>query len=625
MMEEKLDRATAKSASDPLAVRQVVVDGDASGAVSDRAAEVLRRSEDLQVPSGRALSLAETQALIAPWPGPRDPLPSAVDVLVVGAGPVGLTAANLLGALNVSCLLLEQKPVTSDTPKAIAVDDEYMRVLNALELADGLGPHTSRPFGVHFISPLGFVLVKVPGFITPNGFGNRNAVLQPVFEKILLRGSRRYPGVRCHYGASVTAVRQTDADVRVELQTAAGPHRMHARYLLACDGARSFIRAALDIDFPGARIDEPHLVVDLADFPDQVAHSRFFCNPRRPINSVPGPYGGRRLEFMLLANDDREEIQTDAAIRRLVDRHTPYKGVPLHIIRRTVYGFSERIAGHLQKGRVFLLGDAAHVMPPFGGQGMNTGARDAANLCWKIALVLNGRAAPRLLLTYETERRDHIRAIVDYSVRVGRLANIRSRGLAFLRDLGFAAANLVPGIRRYFREMRYLPKPLLRHGLIARGADEDANSLTGRIIPRIGLRAQSGERAFIDDLAGPGFALLGLQVEATALAGAAAHPLWAALAAKQLLINELPDTLRMAALAFTVDDDAGRALLARYRGKILVLRPDRYVAGIAAPAGFEALSDRLEEILGRATTIEPKVDAQAARHPSSADLTRTPP
>ncbi len=580
---------------------------------------------DLQVPSGRALTLEETQVLIAPWEGPHDPLPAAVDVLVVGAGPVGLTAANLLGALNVSCLLIEQKPLTSDMPKAIAVDDEYMRVLNALGLAGALGPHTSRPFGVHFISPLGYVLVKVPGFITANGFGNRNAVLQPVFEKILLRGSQRYDNVRCHYGASVAAITQGDEDVRVDLQTADGPQTVQARYLLACDGARSFVRAALGIDFPGTRIDEPHLVIDLADFPDQVDHSRFFCNPNRPINSVPGPYGGRRLEFMLLADDDREEIQTDAAIRRLVDRHTPYKGVPLHIIRRTVYGFSERIATHLQKNRVFLLGDAAHVMPPFGGQGMNTGARDAANLCWKIAMVLNGEAAPRLLPSYETERRDHIRAIVDYSVRVGRLANIRSRGLAFLRDIAFAAANLLPGIRRYFREMRYMPKPLFRGGLIVRRADEAADSLTGRIIPRIGLRRRGGAPTFVDDVAGPGFALLGLEVEAAALAEAAAHPLWAALRPETLLITEKPETPERVAGLLVVDDEPGRALLAKYRGNILVLRPDRYVAGIATPAGFGALSNRLDEILGTTATIKDQAAGRAARHASPTDLTRTLP
>ena len=587
-----------------------------SQAVHDTRLAAAERS----VVAGRPLTLQETQALIAPREGPRDPLPAEVDVLVVGAGPVGLTVANLLGGLGVSCLLVEQKPLTSDTPKAIAVDDEYMRLLSAAGLAGALGPHVSRPFGVHFISPLGFVLVKVPGFVTANGFGNRNAVLQPVFEQVLLGGSRRLPSVRCHYGTAVTDIAQTGSDVEVELRTPEGARKVRVRFLLACDGARSFVRGRLGIDFPGTRIDEPHLVVDLADFPDQVDYSRFFCNPRRPINSVPGPYGGRRLEFMLLPGDDREEIQSDAAIRRLVDRHTPYQGVPLQIIRRAVYGFSERIATKLQDDRVFLLGDAAHVMPPFGGQGMNTGARDAANLCWKIAMVLDGKAAPSLLATYETERRDHIRAIVDYSVRVGRLANIRSPALALLRDLAFVSANLHPAIRRYFREMRHLPKPAFQDGLVVRSSDDGKDSRIGRMLPRIGLRDALGGTAPIDDVAGRGFALLGLDVEAGALVEAAARPPWAALRPKLLLLAERSDAVANEVRTLAVQDAAGRALLETYRGRILVLRPDRYVAGAAVPADFAALSRRLADALGASSARLPVGAAPAS---AAVDLTRT--
>ena len=541
------------------------------------------------VPS-RALSLEETLALIAPAPGPTDAIPSSVDVLIVGAGPVGLTAANLLGSYGVDCLLVEQKSVTSDMPKAIAVDDEYMRVLDGVGLIPVLTPHVSRPFGVHFISPFGFVLVKVPGFVTPNGFGNRNAVLQPVFEKLLLEGSRRYPGVRCRFGAAVARIVQEGDRVSVTLHTEAGPREIAARYVLACDGARSFVRGALGIPFLGTRIDEPHLVVDLADFPDQVDHSRFFCNPARPVNSVPAPYGGRRLEFMLSPNDDRQRILTDAGIRELIDRHTPYRGVPLHILRRAVYGFSERIAARLQDGRVFLLGDAAHVMPPFGGQGMNTGARDAANLCWKLASVLRGDASTRIPASYEAERRAHIEAIVGYSVRVGRLANIRSRALAGLRDIGFALANLLPSVRRYFREMRQMPRPFLTEGLLAPGAAEDG--VTGRILPRLQLSDAAGESISLDEAAGPWFALIGLDVAYETLTAAAEHPLWRRLRPR-LVALAAPSSVG----GLSVAQERGRDLIARHRGTILVLRPDRYVAGLAPADAFGQLSDRLDELL----------------------------
>ncbi len=540
----------------------------------------------------RALSLQETLALITPGEAPADAVPRSVDVVIVGAGPVGLTTANLLGSYGVDCLLVEQNPALSSTPKAIAVDDEYMRVLDRVGLVSALAPHLSRPFGVHFMSPLGFALVKVPGFITPNGFGNRNAVLQPVFETILLEGSRRYPSVRMRFGTAVTSIVQDPAQLRLGLETEGGPCEIAARYMLACDGARSFVRTALDIPFPGTRIDEPHLVVDLAEFPDQVDYSRFFCNPVRPVNSVPAPYGGRRLEFMLSPHDEHERVLTDEGIRELVDRHTPYRGVKLNIVRRAIYGFSERIAGQLQSGRVFLLGDAAHVMPPFGGQGMNTGARDAANLCWKVAAVLRGEASPEALASYEAERRDHIRATVRYSVRVGRLANIRSRGLAGLRDAGFALANLLPSVRRYFREMRHLPRPFLTAGLLATNQAGD-DGLTGRILPRLPLRRPGAGELSLDEAAGPWFALIGMDVGADVLAAAADHTLWRSLqpALVTLTAGLAGDQDGGAALA--VADGRGRDLLARHRGTILVLRPDRYVAGRAAPEEFSGLSDRL--------------------------------
>ena len=551
-------------------------------------------SSTTKIGASPKLTLRETLALIAPVEGPKDPLARSVDVLIVGAGPVGLTVANLLGSFGVDCLLIEQKQTTSDMPKAIAIDDEYMRLLDGLRLSRDLAPHVSRPFGVHFLSPFGFALVKVPGFVTPNGFGNRNAVLQPVFEKILLEGCRRFPATRVYYGASLSTLSQESDCVTVNVQTDAGGSEIKARYVLACDGARSFVRNAVDIPFPGTRIDEPHLVLDLAEFPDQVDHSRFFCNPTRPVNSVPAPYGGRRIEFMLSPHDDHERIISDSGIRDLVDGHTPYRGVPLHIIRRAIYGFSERIADRLRDGRIFLLGDAAHVMPPFGGQGMNTGARDAANLCWKLAMVLRREASPDILASYDPERRAHIRAIVDYSVRVGRLANIRSRPLSIIRDAAFALASAFPGVRRYFREMRYVPRPFIKEGLLVQSPEGD-DDITGRILPRLMLTGINGQIP-IDEVAGTGFALLGLDVAISDLEKAIQLSPWNQL--HPSLIPLTSDGMKRQATSrlLRVCDERGRALLTRHRGKILVLRPDRYVAGCAPVVGFEQLSKKMEAV-----------------------------
>ena len=548
-------------------------------------------------PPARTLTLAETLALIAPVDGPQDPCPRSVDVVIVGAGPVGLTVANLLGSYGIDCLLIEQRAETSDLPKAIAVDDEYMRLLDGLDLSGILGPHLSPPFGIHFLSRLGFALVKVPGFITPNGFGNRSAILQPVFEKVLLDGCRRFSQVRIHFDASLSTISQQSDAVVMQVKTSSCLFEVRARYVLACDGARSFVRGAAGIDFPGTRIDEPHLVLDLADFPDQVAHSRFFCNPMRPVNSVPAPYGGRRIEFMLHPTDDRERILSDAGIRELVDRHTPYRGVPLHIIRRAIYGFSERIADRLQDGRLFLLGDAAHVMPPFGGQGMNTGARDAANLCWKLAAVLHGQASPAVLLSYDQERRGHIRAIVDYSVRVGRLANIRSPLLGLARDLAFALANTLPSVRKYFREMRYVPRPFLKQGLLVGDPAHD-DGITGRIVPRLNLLAADVPAVSIDQAAGAWFALVGLEVPLAELQKAARLPPWQDLQPRLVALVGEPAAGDHNTETYRVDDERGRAFLERNRSRIMIVRPDRYVAGCAPITSFGSLGSQFATRLG---------------------------
>src|SRR5262249_5924561 len=213
------------------------------------------------------------------------------------------------------------------------------------------------------------------------------------------------------------------------------------------------------------------------------------------------------------SGDDREQIKSFESIQRLVKQHTPYADVELKVIRSAVYGYSARVAGQLQKHRVFLLGDPAHVMPPFGSSGMNTGARDANNLCWKIALVLNKLVPADILESYEPERRPQIEAVVKYSVLVGRLANIRSWPLAIVRDAFFAAANLIPSVRKYFREMRYMPKSVITRGLIVANQQHRPQSdLVGRVFPRLSLRSGDVKLDF-DELCGNGFALIGLDVD----------------------------------------------------------------------------------------------------------------
>ena len=538
----------------------------------------------LQKPT-KSLALDEVSRLIQPIEGPNGDLTSA-DVIIVGAGPIGLTAANVLGSLGVSTLLIERNAVTADLPRAIAVDDEFMRLLHRLGIGPDLADHLSPPFGIYFYSAFGKPIVKVPPFVTSNGFGKRSGVAQPVLEKVLLKSAGRFDCVKVRYGAELTGLEQDSDGVQCRIRDAAGKdHVVCGRFILACDGARSFVRSLLKIPFLGTRIDEPHLVIDFAAFPDQSPYSRFYCNPRRPLNSIPAPYGGRRLEFMLMPDDDRAAIISEPSVNRLLDEFSPYPGVRAEIVRKTIYGFSERVAQRFQDGRVFLLGDAAHVMPPFGAQAMNTGARDVANLCWKLEQVLRGGADVDVLSTYEPERRPQVEAIVRYSVRIGRLANLHSWPAALARDATFSALCTLPAIRRYFNEMRYMPAPKISSGLV-----EGESALVGKLFPRVSLRS-NGETLNLDQVLAPGFALVAVRLDETQAARCIAAPPRHWIATTLFIDSSLPAISRQSAsIAHSVDP----AELNPMRETVVLVRPDRYVAAVCQADETEGMLDRFE-------------------------------
>jgi 3-(3-hydroxy-phenyl)propionate hydroxylase len=547
--------------------------------------------------SDAVLSLEETLELSEPTVGPTDPLPDNVEVLIVGAGPAGLTAALLLASYGLSTLVVEQNTTTSSHPKAVAVDDEFMRALDRIGVAERLKGHTSPPFGIRFLSPFGHPIVKVPGFVTPNGFGNRNAVSQPVLEKILLEAGRD-AGVAFQFGTKLAKLSQNKDGVDVTVETDDGRSEFGAAFVIGCDGARSTVRQLLDIEFEGARINQPHLVIDLAEFPDQSPYSRFFCHPKRPLNSIPAPYGGRRVEFMLMPGDDPEKIIEPESIEGLFEHCTPYEKQELKIIRAAVYTFSQRIAGRFQVGRVFLAGDAAHTMPPFGAQGMNSGARDVSNLCWKLNAVLREGAAVSSLSSYEAERRPHVKSIVRYSVGIGRLTNLKARPLAFVRDAFFTLVNLIPPIRRWFGEMRYMPKPHFTEGLVV--PEDSGKALVGRIFPRLPLILEDGTHASFDDLAANGHVIVGMGVESSQVRQSATQSPLQPVAAIALDWNKLPageDLVRGAQIASGPMPAAITRRLRRHRGQILLIRPDGYVALAAKPDRFASAMQRYNATL----------------------------
>ena len=534
------------------------------------------------------------QKIYAPVEGPRAALPQEVDVVIIGGGPVGLTMANLLGSYGINAILLEKNRLTSELPRAIILDDEYMRLLDGLGLADPLQGHLVQPVGIDFFSPLGFTLISTPGVVTANGFASRSCMAQPMFEKVLLDGIRRSETVKMSFSTQVLDFKQLDDIVELRVrQDSQDEMVIRTKFLVACDGSHSPTRRALGVQFPGSHLKSPRMVVDLAEFADQSLNCRYWCNPTRPINSIPAPYGGRRIEIMLNKNETPEEVTRPDNVKRLIARYTPYKKEELKIARAVVYDFSERVAERLSVGRVFLLGDAAHIMPPSGGQGLNTGARDAANLAWKLARVLDGQANRSVLDSYNTERWNHIRSVVAYAVKLGTFANIRSWPRALLRDLGFAVSRVFPSLRRRLTDSN-APKPFYSDGLFVHQS-ESTSGLIGRILPKLDLYDASGSVATLDQRAGLDFALVGINVSASELARVARHATWQVLGAGIFSIwtRDMPgQDAAEASLTYSVRNQDQCRILSPAQGQILIVRPDHYVAAIAAPGMFDSLSDQ---------------------------------
>jgi 3-(3-hydroxy-phenyl)propionate hydroxylase len=364
-------------------------------------------------------------------------------------------------------------------------------------------------------------------------------------------------------------------------------------YLLACDGGKSPLRHALGIPmYPLFRhrkskqdTGQRWLVVDCIENKDDSAVATFFCDYRRPAVTVPAPHHARRWEFMLLPGESEAELLRTERIPMLIEQvrqsHPDTKvdaAVP-HVIRQTVYTFRTALAARFSQGRVFLLGDAAHLMPPFGGQGMNSGLRDAHNLCWKIALVLQGQANPQLLETYHEERYPHVAQMILFSALLGKVIMPTSPFIALLRDLFFRGLNTFPSIREALTEMRVKPQPRYVHGFLLPTSSKANKSRRGVLLPQPTVQTQQGEHILLDDALGNGFALL-WRVDDTAVS------------VQRLFDNDVGGTPFIASAWGELS-----SLFGNNRELCILVRPDRYVFGAFVVGKVDDIAKDMQKML----------------------------
>jgi 3-(3-hydroxy-phenyl)propionate hydroxylase len=509
-----------------------------------------------------------------------------VPVVVIGAGPTGATAAVMLGQRGIGCLVLERWPEVYPLPRAVHFDDEVFRIFAGMDLEDEVRAISRPAPGMRLTDPQHRVLADFrrnpAGQV--HGYPQANMFDQPELERVLRAALTRYPSVELRGGVEVFDIAPVPGGsgpvrVRYRVMETGAEHEVWADAVLGCDGANSRTRDVVGATMEDFKFQQEWLVVDVEtpeplDVYDGVQQ---VCDHDRAATFMPVVPGRYRWEFRLRPGEQPEDF--DHA--RVLELIRPWlAGVDLDkltFLRQTCYTFRGLVADRWRDGRVFLLGDAAHQTPPFIGQGMCAGIRDAANLVWKLALVLDGRAGEGILDTYESERRPYSRRVVQLAIAIGWLMTGGSNRTAPLRRGALRLATRLPGAEDRIVNTAW---PAFADGPLV-GCGRRRNR-AGELCPQPQLR-HHGDDVRLDRLLGNGFAIVHRGADRTAAYDPETRRYFDDLDTAVIHLDDLDDVT-----------GALGALLDRSRANAVLLRPDRIIAATADSADLRTWQRQLQ-------------------------------
>ena len=489
------------------------------------------------------------------------------DVAIVGYGPVGETLAVLLGQRGWRVAVLEKQPAPYPMPRAVHFDHEVGRILQATGVADEIAALSEPAALYEWRNAAGETLMcfgsKSDGY---SGWPDGNMFTQPDLERLLDVRARALPAVEVQRGAEVIGIEQDADGVALAIASPDGGQRtVHARYALGCDGANSFTRQHVGATVSDLGFFFDWLIVDLLPHQPRTWEPLNWqlCDPARPTTLVSGGPGRRRWEFMRLPHETLDELnRADTAWRLLAPWGVDPSNATLE--RHAVYRFQARWVDTWRRGRVLLAGDAAHQMPPFAGQGLCSGLRDAANLAWKLDWVLAGRVAEALLDTYASERLPHVTALIHFSIELGKVICIADPAEAAARDARMIEAA---------RAMGTVPPP---HPLaLGPGLWREGDAAAGRLFVQ-GIVERGDQRGRFDDIVGRGWTLVGRDGDPAAGLDAEHTAFFAALGGVSAHVGAVAPVV-----------DAGGSYARWFdsnRAAVVLQRPDFHVFGAAAAA-----------------------------------------
>ncbi len=497
------------------------------------------------------------------------------DVAVIGYGPTGATAANLLGQLGLKVLVVERDPDVYGRARAISTDEEVMRVWQSIGLADRLQQDMLPDRPTAFVDAEGVPFVEMKINARGSGHPPQQFLYQPAVDHVLREGVARFPNVEVlleHECLRVLAkgdeVELMLADLRTDTFK-----RFRASYVIAADGGSSPTRGQLGIGYSGRTYTERWVVIDTKVLQEWDAHDRlrFHSNPSRPTVDCPTPLGHHRWEYPARMGEEEQKLVREEEIWKVLND----QGItPDHVViqRAVVYSHHVRVADRWRVGRVFLAGDAAHAMPPWIGQGMSAGVRDAANLCWKLAAVMNGQAPESLLDSYQAERKPHVTEVTRRACFVGRIITERNRVIAAMRNHVVRAFTRLPGVIAGLQKLLWIPDARYEEGFFAAAS----HRAVGWQIPQPWLTDAMGATVRLDDILGGQWTILHTGPPS------AGEQAWTELGVPTIRISEPTLT----------------SWLQRKKATAVVVRPDGFIYAAtesgqplpAPPAGFTAVT-----------------------------------
>ncbi len=459
---------------------------------------------------------------------------SHYDVIIVGAGPCGVTAANILGQKNISTLVIDKESDIVTIPRAVGICEEGSRILDSAGLLDKMGDNFRLINRVNFNKEGNKKVFHADTYEPINGHRMLRTFHQPELEKNIRGALKECDSVDLFTSTELVKFVDDGKRVTLELKQDGQAVTTECKFLLACDGASSKIRQALNIGFSGNTYPQDWMILDIEKNPIPSSEVIFTINPERPAVTLPGPGDKRRWEFVVKENDNPDTLFEEKNLSKLL---APWGDIKdMDITRKAVYTFHARTAENYQKGNVFLLGDSAHITPPFAGQGMMAGLRDCYNLCWKLTAVLNKQLDKKVLASYEKERIPQSRQVIKFAQHMGKVILPQNKKVAKIRDAVIGLLGLL-GVHSDSKGMPIDKIPNHINGSLIRNKIVSALRNTGYDFPQVNLIDQQGNKKLFDRHVNSNFYILGWNQQPHSLLESSTLKRWHSMGGDSLSIN----------------------------------------------------------------------------------------